>query len=131
MIYVLDTNAVSDLIDLHPSVRARTIQRVNTGGQLMICRPVYYEVLRGLLWRNATTKLRYFRMILLPLLTRVELKDEDWEEAAKLWASARSRGRQLGDPDLLVAALAIRLNAVVVSADADFDALPVTRENWR
>jgi predicted nucleic acid-binding protein len=33
--------------------------------------------------------------------------------------------------DLLTAAMAMRLNAIIVSADDDFDALAVKRENWR
>jgi len=61
----------------------------------------------------------------------VELEDEDWERAAHLWADAANRGRALSDVDLLVAVVALRLGAVVVSADDDFDTLPVQRENWR
>lgn len=33
--------------------------------------------------------------------------------------------------DLLIAAVAIRHDAIVVTADKDFDVLPVKRENWR
>jgi predicted nucleic acid-binding protein len=33
--------------------------------------------------------------------------------------------------DLLIAAVAQRIDAVIVSADADFDHLSVRRENWR
>lgn len=31
----------------------------------------------------------------------------------------------------LVAAVASRLGGAIISSDADFDALPVPRENWR
>jgi predicted nucleic acid-binding protein len=37
----------------------------------------------------------------------------------------------VSDIDLLVAAVAKRLGGVIVSADADFDALSNSRENWR
>jgi len=33
--------------------------------------------------------------------------------------------------DLLIAALALRLDAIIVTNDEDFLALPVKRENWR
>ena len=43
----------------------------------------------------------------------------------------RNQGKQLSDVDLLIAALAQRLDGVVVTSDDDFDALPIQRENWR
>jgi predicted nucleic acid-binding protein len=52
-------------------------------------------------------------------------------QAAHYWSNAVSIGKQLSDMDFLIAALAHRLNAVIVSADTDFDALPVKREDWR
>jgi predicted nucleic acid-binding protein len=48
-----------------------------------------------------------------------------------LWATAVSAGKQLSDIDLLLVAQAKRLDAVIVSADDDFDAFNVRRENWR
>jgi predicted nucleic acid-binding protein len=42
-----------------------------------------------------------------------------------------TKGRQFSDMDLLIAAIAKRLDAILVSSDSDFDALPVTREDWR
>jgi len=59
------------------------------------------------------------------------LSDIDWEQAAQFWADAVSRGKQHSDVDLLVAAIAKRLEATVITADDDFDSLPVKRENWR
>jgi tRNA(fMet)-specific endonuclease VapC len=131
MIYLLDTNAVSDLMERRPEVRRRAVERINVGDQLAICRPVYYEILRGLLWRNAARQLRNLQLSILPLFVWIELDDADWEQAAWLWAEARRTGKQIGDPDLLLAALTIRLSAVIVSADQDFDTLPLRREDWR
>lgn len=66
-----------------------------------------------------------------PLFSWVPLIDDDWEQAAQFWSDARRKGKQLADVDCLLAAIAVRLNAIIVSADDDFDALPVNRENWR
>ncbi len=131
MIYLLDTNIVSDLMGAHVQVRRRAAAAINDSHQLAICRPVYYEVLRGLLWRKATAQTRDFRHDILPLFVWVELVDADWEQAAEFWADARGKGRQLGDPDLLLAAIVHRLSAILVSDDGDFEALPIQRENWR
>jgi predicted nucleic acid-binding protein len=130
-IYLLDTNVISDLLAEPPEARQwARIQRAN-GNQLAICQPVYYEVLRGLVWRNATAKLGTFNSRVLPLLDWVSLTDKDWQQAAIYWASTRSNGKQLGDPDLLLAALATRLAATIVSRDKDFDALSIHRIDWR
>ncbi len=43
----------------------------------------------------------------------------------------RNRGRHFSDVVLLIAALAQRLDAVVVTLDNVFAALPVQREDWR
>ena len=67
----------------------------------------------------------------MPLLDWLPLTDADWRQAAQFWADTRSTGKQLSDVDLLVAALAKRLDAIIISNDDDFDALPVKRENWR
>lgn len=59
------------------------------------------------------------------------LIEQDWLEAAQLWANADKMGKRLSDIDVLIAALVSRLKAILVSADTDFDALPVKREDWR
>jgi predicted nucleic acid-binding protein len=66
-----------------------------------------------------------------PTLEWIALTNNDWSQAARLWADTVKRGRQLSDVDLLIAAIATRLDAIIVSSDTDFDALPVKRENWR
>jgi predicted nucleic acid-binding protein len=68
---------------------------------------------------------------IIPLLDYIPLDDEDWLQAARLWADTRRQGRQLSDVDVLVAAVAFRRSAIIVSSDTDFDSLPVRREDWR
>jgi predicted nucleic acid-binding protein len=131
VIYLLDTNAISDLMEHHPKVRRQAAEHINAGHQLTLCRPVYYEIMRALLWRGATRQIDNLVQSILPLFVWSNLEDRDWEQAAQFWADARRVGRQLGDPDLLLASLTYRLNAVLVSADADFDALPIHRADWR
>ncbi|SRR5258708_33073977 len=128
---LLDTNVISDLLAPMKEAREWAIDRRTQGDQLVICLPTYYEVLRGLLCRNAGTKLESFNKRILPLLDWIPLTYSDWTQAAQYWASAQSLGKQLGDPDLLLAAVAFRLNATIVSRDQDFDALAIRRIDWR
>lgn len=129
LIYLFDTNAISDLIQQNTAVVAHV--RANEQEVMCLCTPVHYEVRRGLDYTNAARKMQVYETQILPLFQWLRLQDDDWEQAAKFWAQTRRAGSQLSDVDLLVAALALRLDAVIVSNDNDFDALPMKRENWR
>lgn len=131
LIYLLDTNTVSDLIAEIPQVMQWVQQHRLNHDPMAICQPVYYELMRGLIRTKATKKLSILRHQLLPHFDWIRLQDEDWLQAAEYWSNAIRIGKQLSDMDFLLAALAHRLDAVIVSSDADFDALPVKRENWR
>ena len=131
VIYVLDTTVISDRIKYHPQVHDRLNAVGEAGHILGFCDPVRYEVLRGLLKINATQQLRLFQETIMPLMDHLALINDDWQAAAQLWATMRNQGRQFSDVDLLIAALAQRLNAVVVTSDEDFAALPIKREDWR
>jgi len=80
---------------------------------------------------GAKRKLSFFEDEFTPQLDWLMLTNDDWRHAATLWANTTRKGRQLSDVDYLIAALSKRLNAILVTADNDFDALPVKRENWR
>ena len=129
--YILDTNAVSDYINDLYGVRNLIRLALDDGDELFLCQPVHFEALRGLIRANATRKQMDFEQELVPLLVWLPLIDGDWQQAARFWADTTIKGRQLSDVDLLVAALAIRLDATIISSDIDFDVLPVKRENWR
>ncbi|SRR5258706_15362464 len=131
MIFLLDTNSIADILTSQVGVTREMQLHIAQGDTLGLCRPVYYEVFRGLLWRNATNKLAFFNHHIGLFFTWLDLIDVDWGQAAQFWASARSRGKQLVDIDVLLAALAYRLNATIVSSDQDFAALPIRRINWR
>lgn len=131
MIYLLDTNVIADRMRAVESVSQRLTQAIRNGQSVYLCQPVIFETRRGLLKVNATRKLSDFETKIVPLLETTPLLKKDWEQAAQFWADARNAGRQLSDIDLLLAASSVRLDATLVSADADFDILPVRRENWR
>jgi predicted nucleic acid-binding protein len=131
MIYVLDTNVISDRLNGHPVVTRKFFQMMQEGHVLCLSAPVEYEVRRGLLKRNATRKFQIFTEEVKPKLVNIPLTDADWKTAAQLWAQMRQQGRQFSDVDVLLAAIATRLEATLISADDDFVALSLTRSTWR
>src|SRR4051812_36058349 len=130
MIYVLDTNVISDLSRNVSIVIAHHDRKLQQGHSLVLCSPVYYESLRGLLKKNATSQIAGLNALKAALDWQIVI-EQDWIETARLWAVTDNIGRRLSDIDLLIAAITSRLNATLVSADDDFDALPIKHENWR
>lgn len=131
MIYLLDTNAISDFLKRHPVVTASIMQGLANRDRLLIPQPAHYELVRSLMRHNATAQLSRLNNEILPQLEWITLTDADWLQAAEFWAESVSSGKQLADVDLLLAALTQRLDATLVTADDDFDTLPIKRANWR
>ena len=130
MIYLLDTNVISDLSRNVSIVVANRNQKLRQGHSLVLCLPVYYESLRGLLKKKATSQIVGLNALKAALEWQVAI-EQDWLEATQLWANADNKGKRLSDIDILIAAIALRLNATLVSSDTDFDVLPIKREDWR
>ena len=128
---VLDTNVISDVVG--PTRNSAVLNQIAAHRQdtLCLCEAVDYEVRRGYLKTGAAAKLRVYEERIRPQFQWVMIVEADWQQAAQFWADAVNKGKQLSDVDLLVAAVAARLGGVVVSADGDFDALPVRRNIWR
>lgn len=131
MIFLLDTNAITDFSRPMPVFIANRNRRLRQGHKLGLCPPVYYEASRGLLKRNASSQLAQLRSQVVPLFEWIPVIDADWLLTAQFWADMENKGKKLSDIDLLIATVAHRLDAVIVTSDADFEALPIKRENWR
>lgn len=129
-IYVLDTNIISALRPgRNPGLFRHVIQQKHH--TLCLCEPVIFEIERGYEHRQASQQLVRFRHNLVPLFTVVSVRLEDWRVAAKLWGDARRRGYQLSDVDVLLAAMTIRLGAILVTDDSDFKFIPLVQTvNW-
>ena len=130
-VYVLDTNAVADLMRKHQQTFARFRASASQDDRLLLCPVVLYEVERGLRAQTeASTKRRTFEFLREDLEYR-ELDQSVWLEAAALWASSRREGRPRTDNDLLIAAFARIHGATVVTRNTqDFEGLGVPLEDW-
>ena len=83
-----------------------------------LAEPVRFEVLRAA--RPAEARLLEAQFDTLPLLaTPADL----WQQAINLGQACRQIGRTVLSLDLLIAAIALHHNAVLVSFDADFEAI--------
>lgn len=128
---LLDTNVFSDLLRSTRGIQKQLEAARSAGARLILCQPVYYEVIRGLEVVKATRKRQVFDNEIMELFERVALDDADWHLAAQLWAKATSAGRQLSDTDFLIASLCSRHGFTLVTADDDFAIFDFPRLNWR
>ncbi|MEM6284849.1 MAG: PIN domain-containing protein [Chloroflexota bacterium] len=128
--YAFDTNHVSNMLKVqYRSLLLRISQ--NTTDRLILPEPVIYEVEKGLLHRGASSQFATFQNEIVPLFEVIPVQLVDWRLAAVLWARTRQQGRQLSDIDLLIAAMTLRLKAILITDDRDFTYLPeVPTENW-
>jgi tRNA(fMet)-specific endonuclease VapC len=127
--YLLDTNTISQLIRAHPAVT----RRVTTTPMASLCISVITqgELLFGLAKRPDATRLH---RAVRELLRRVDVLPWD-SAAAERYGSIRAAmtrvGKVLAPLDLLIAAHALSLDAVLVTNDCAFtmvETLPI--EDW-
>lgn len=130
-VYLIDTNTISDVIKRFKPVREKFENALANDLRLILCQPVHYEVVRGMLWIEAATQLENYRQLFVPMFHWEPLIEEDWDSAAALWANTTRRGRKLSDIDLLITVMLRRLDATLISSDTDFDIFDIKRENWR
>lgn len=129
--YLLDTNILSGLLRSEPQLVARVDQAAANQAEFLLCPLVFYEILRGLLHRDAQKQLQLF-LDYTRGFTWDDFVQADWQQAAQLWAGLRRQGRQISDADLLIGVYALQRQAVIITDNQkDFEFLGVDAENWR
>jgi len=127
--YLLDTDIVTAILRKDPQVADRLRAALASNARVFISAVVYYEIKRGLLRRDASRQLAAFEEMVRHL-EWLDVERPHWDAAAALWAESRRVGSPINDADLLLAAQARQLRAVVVTDDDDFNRLDVPCENW-
>ncbi|MGA1803751.1 PIN domain-containing protein [Rhizobium sp. HT1-10] len=129
MTYLIDTNIISNVMR-QPTGKAADRMRVFQSGQLSTSVLVQAEV------RFGYTKSGVLRQKIAAEAILQHLRVEDWSTPADLaYAALRSElekaGIGMGQIDMLIAAHALVLDAVVVTDDRAFSRVPGLKvENW-
>jgi tRNA(fMet)-specific endonuclease VapC len=131
--YLLDTNILSYILRKNLIVDNKLRQVTRNGNQVFLSCITYYEVKRGLLAINATRQLANFQQF----YTDYEvlfLDDIDIiEQACKIHADLKIKGRPIQDADVFIAVTAIARSLILVLVSNDSDLLRVeglSLENW-
>ena len=116
---IIDTSAWIEFLRDTGSEVCNTVDDL-LGADLAICDAISMEVLAGARDEQHLAQLRG----LLARATLVPIIAEDYDQAAALYRTCRRNGETVRKLiDCLIAAVAIRSNAPVLHADADFAAL--------
>lgn len=128
---VIDTDTLSFFFKKHPKV----IQKVQAYGQvynrLNISIITYYEILNGLLYRDAKRQLIGFKHFI-QANTLLPLTQDATQIAAEIYAELRRTGQPIGHTDVLIAGIAIANNMPLVTNNTKhFARIPhLTLINW-
>lgn len=130
---LLDTNIISDMMKNLQGVaaeRARAASQTRGAEPLCTSIVVQCELEFGLArTRNARLEVAY--RAVMPAIDVMPLGSEVASHYARLRATLEADGQPMGANDLLIAAHALALDAVLVTADTAFERIPGLKvENW-
>lgn len=129
--YLLDTNHLGAMLDEDPRVYERILTARKAGERVGTCAGVLCELAVGIEqtarreanWKALRAHLRQIRIWPLDLAT-AHLYGEVYNELG-------AKGRVLSQVDMMVAALARRMNLTVLTTDRDLEAIrDITVEDW-
>ena len=111
---LLDTDILSAFLKDNPNVVAKVTEHVNEHGFISLSIITYYEMLNGLLYKDARKQLTHFNKFVelnkvLPLTIRTA------KIAAGIQADLRKKGTEIGHTDTLIAGIAIASNLQLIS----------------
>jgi tRNA(fMet)-specific endonuclease VapC len=129
--YLLDTNHLGEAIGRVFVVRDRIQSLHRQGNVFGSCGPVLCELLVGVVLRKdaVNTRKRLDRLMQVVRLWPIDLAIAG--HYAEVYHELKKAGRALSQVDILLAALARHGNAILLTTDQDFQALPdLQTENW-
>lgn len=119
MQYFLDTNIISRLMRQDTQCLARRDELIADADMEGMYIPLlaYYEIRRGLVYANATSKQALFNSLLhkFPI---VGITMRTCDIAAKVYAQLRQKGILIEDADIFIASSAMEAGATLVTSNA-------------
>jgi tRNA(fMet)-specific endonuclease VapC len=133
MMFLLDTNAFSDLMRDHPKVGVRLASLAATD-QVVICSIVRGEIRYGierLPNSNQRRDLDAKAAHLFAVIPCEPVPEAAGDQYASVKLSRQQKGLALDENDLWIAATALAIGATLVSRDSDFQQISgLTVEDW-
>ena len=130
---LLDTDILTEFFKGQNSVvRGRADAYLQTHGQFAISAFTHYEIVRGMRFKQASTKLKAFDALCQGVQI-VPVTGEVLNRTANLWVIGRKGGFPHRDADLIIAATALEHGRTLVTGNTShFQWVPgLQLDNWR
>jgi predicted nucleic acid-binding protein len=128
--YLLDADTLNYVLKGLPQVTQRLRQATAAGADFVLSLVVHYQITRYLKLKGAT-RVQQFYASLVSGWSPAGLDATDWDTAADLWAQRHREGKPIQDADLLIAVIALKAGATLVTNNTrHFEGLGLTVENW-
>jgi tRNA(fMet)-specific endonuclease VapC len=111
---LIDTDTLSYFFKNIPPVTSKLNNYLAEYGFVNMSVVTYYEVMNGLIYKDAFKKLEIFEAFV-KLNRIIPLTEEIAKKSATIYAKLRSSGKTIGHNDVLIAGTAITLDLVLVT----------------
>jgi tRNA(fMet)-specific endonuclease VapC len=115
---MLDTDILSEFLRGNPKVIAKVDEHLKEYGFISLSIITYYEILNGLLYKDARKQLSKFEAFV-ELNKVVPLTKRMAKIAANIQADLRKKGTEIGHTDTLIAGIAIANELQLVTNNTD------------
>lgn len=128
---LLDTDVLSRLVRQDPVVLGRARQYMELNGALQFSIITYYEMLNGLLYRDARSQMGQFQAVV-ALHQVLPLTKESVDISARIEADLRRKGLSIGPTDTLIAGVALANKLLLATNNTrHFERIPgLALTNW-
>jgi predicted nucleic acid-binding protein len=128
--YLLDADTLNYLLKSLSPVTERFREAATAGAEFVLSDVVHFQITRYLKLKGATRIERFYSR-LTSGWKLAALEWADWDTAADLWASRHRQGSPIQDADLLIAVMALKAGATLVTNNTrHFEGIGLTVENW-
>jgi predicted nucleic acid-binding protein len=115
---LLDTDILSEFLRGNSKVTSKVTEHLEEYGLINFSIITYYEILNGLLYKDAKKQLKKFTEFVelnkvFPMTMRTA------KTAAEIYADLRKKGREIGHTDTLIAGIAIANDLQLITNNTD------------
>jgi tRNA(fMet)-specific endonuclease VapC len=111
---LIDTDILSQFLRGNPTVFQKFDTYINQFGQINISIITYYEILNGLLYKDAKKQRNSF-LEFIELNNVIPLSVSSAKIASEIYAKLRKTGKEIGHTDTLIAGIAIANNMQLIT----------------
>jgi len=115
---LLDTDILSEFLRGNSKVTAKVDEHLEEYGLVNLSIITYYEILNGLLYKDAKKQLKKFTDFV-ELNKVIPMTMRTAKIAAEIYADLRKKGREIGHTDTLIAGIAIANDLQLITNNTD------------